>query len=66
MKIYVASHSREIVTDWHLAELGNVKGGHECRVLKFEMKLAPRAGFEPATAPLTAAGSTTELPRNKT
>ncbi len=28
------------------------------------MKVAPRAGFEPATKRLTAACSTTELPRN--
>jgi hypothetical protein len=31
---------------------------------KYEEKMAPRAGFEPATKRLTAACSTTELPRN--
>jgi hypothetical protein len=33
---------------------------------KYKEKMAPRAGFEPATDRLTADCSTAELPRNKT
>ena len=33
-------------------------------IINFEKEVAPRAGFEPATKRLTAACSTTELPRN--
>jgi|GEM_PF-7028252 hypothetical protein len=33
-------------------------------LLRFKKEMAPRAGFEPATKRLTAACSTTELPRN--
>jgi len=33
-------------------------------LVRFKKEMAPRAGFEPATKRLTAACSTTELPRN--
>lgn len=41
-----------------------IKESDEKFLKKYEEKMAPRAGFEPATKRLTAACSTTELPRN--
>jgi hypothetical protein len=38
----------------------------QCRLAKYLIYLAPRAGFEPATNRLTAGCSTTELPGNST
>jgi|CZCB01.1.fsa_nt_gi hypothetical protein len=58
-----------IEKDWW-AHLGSNQGptGYEPVALPLSyrprMKMAPRAGFEPATYRLTAGRSTVELPRN--
>ena len=41
-----------------------LKEGDNNMLKNYKEKMAPRAGFEPATKRLTAACSTTELPRN--